>query len=71
MQITLTPSTAERIALRRLASETGKGLEEAPALALQEYLICTGDLELASALDEDTEIAGEAWRGFDNSSTLW
>ncbi len=60
MKITLTLSTDERIALRRFANATGKSLEDAAHLALREYLISTGDLELLHELGEDAETVGEA-----------
>lgn len=60
MKITLTLSTDERIALRRLAYQTGKSNEDAAAFALREYLISTGDLETPNDLDEDTETEGSA-----------
>lgn len=60
MKITLTLLTAERIALRRFANATGKSLEDAAHLALREYLISTGDLELLHELDAETETVGSA-----------
>lgn len=60
MKITLTLSTDERIALRRFAHETGEELEDAAHMALREYLISSGMLELAHELGEDTETVGEA-----------
>ncbi|MET3790689.1 hypothetical protein [Aquamicrobium terrae] len=60
MKITLTLLTDERIALRRFANATGKSLDDAAHLALREYLISTGDLEMLHELGEDTETAGEA-----------
>lgn len=46
--------------MRRLASETGKGLEDAAAVALREWLIQNGYLELEHELDESTETVGSA-----------
>lgn len=53
-------STEERLALRRLAAEHGLSLEQAAALALREWLIQNGYLELEHELDEATETAGSA-----------
>ncbi len=60
MKITLTLSTDERIALRRFAKATGKSLDDAAHLALREYLISIGDLELLHELGAETETAGSA-----------
>ncbi|MFC5385152.1 hypothetical protein ACFPLB_04130 [Aquamicrobium segne] len=60
MKITITLSTAERIALRRFAAMTGKDLDDAAHLALREYLISSSDLEPEYDLGEDTETAGSA-----------
>jgi hypothetical protein len=52
---------AESIALRRLANGHHRlSLEEAAALALREFLIGTGDLELAPVLEEDSQVEGTA-----------
>lgn len=47
-------STAERLALRRLAAERDISLEEAAALAIREFLIAGGLLEWAEE--------GDVWR---------
>lgn len=60
MKITLTLATDEAIALRRFANETGEELEDAAQLAIREFLISVGMLELPHELDEDTETVGEA-----------
>lgn len=61
MRITLDLATDERLALRRLAAELGNyPLEEAARLALRDYLISSGYLDLPADLDEDTETMGEA-----------
>lgn len=52
--------TAERLALLRLAAEHGLSLEEAAAVALREWLIKNGYLELEHDLDEASETAGSA-----------
>lgn len=52
-------STAERLALRRLAAERDISLEEAAALAIREFLIAGGLLEWRE-IDEATETAGSA-----------
>lgn len=60
MKITLDLATDESIALRRFANETGEDLKDAAQLAIREYLISVGMLELPHELDEDTETQGEA-----------
>lgn len=60
MKITLTLSTDERIALRKLSHETRKSLKDTAHMALREYLIVAGMLELEHDLGEDTETQGEA-----------
>lgn len=60
MKITLTLSTMERVALRRFAKATGKSLDDAAHLALREYLIGIGDLEMLHELDAETETVGRA-----------
>ncbi|RUM95166.1 hypothetical protein EET67_24770 [Pseudaminobacter arsenicus] len=52
--------TAERLALRRLASEHGLSLEQAASTALREWLIQNGYLELEHELDEESETVGSA-----------
>lgn len=52
--------TAERLALRRLAAEHGLSLERAAAVALREWFIQNGYLELEHELDEASETAGSA-----------
>jgi len=59
MQITIDLSTEEAIALRRFAGGNDfLPLEIAAALALREYLIGTGDLELSPVLDEESQVEG-------------
>lgn len=60
MKITIELATDEAIALRRFANETGEELDAAAHLAIREFLIGVGMLELPHELDEDTETAGEA-----------
>lgn len=61
MRLTIELTTDESIALRRFANlHHPLPLEEAAALALREYLISTGDLEVISALEGDGEVAGNA-----------
>lgn len=61
MRITIDLSTEEAIALRRFAYRHHTlSIEEAAALALWEYLVGTGDLELSPALEEDSITDGEA-----------
>lgn len=61
MRLTIDLSTEEAIALRRFANGGDfLPLELAAALALRQYLISTGDLEIFPDLDEDTETEGSA-----------
>lgn len=61
MKIELDLSADERIALRRFMNEFGLSAPEpALRLALRDWLIGSGYLELPHELDEDTETAGEA-----------
>jgi hypothetical protein len=61
MRITIDLSTEEAIALRRFAHQHHTlSIEEAAALVLWEYLIGTGDLELAPAIEEDSQVEGNA-----------
>ena len=60
MKITLDLTTDERIALRRFANETGEELDAAAHVALREFLISVGMLDLTYELAEDTETLGEA-----------
>jgi hypothetical protein len=48
------------IALRRFANLHQVELEESVVLALREYLIGTGDLELVAMLEADSETDGSA-----------
>ncbi len=48
-------STAERLALRRLAAERDISLEEAAALAIREFLIAGGLLEWREDADPSFE----------------
>ena len=61
MKITLTLdlATDEALALRRFANETCEELDAAAHIALREFLIGVGMLELPHELDEETETAGE------------
>lgn len=54
--MTLTPD--EAIALRRFAKQHGLTLDDAAHLALREFLISAGLLELPFDLDEETETQG-------------
>jgi hypothetical protein len=58
--ILVTLTTDERLALRRLANDRGVDLEEAAAVALRDWLMANGYLELEHELYEDTEASGEA-----------
>ena len=61
MHLTIELSTEESIALRRFANlHHPLPIEEAAALTLREFLISTGDLELAPALEEDSQVEGTA-----------
>lgn len=46
------------IALRRMANQEGLSLEQAAEIALRDWLIGNGHLELEPELDEDTETEG-------------
>lgn len=60
MKITITLSAEERIAMRRFMNEIGLSAPEpAIRLALRDWLIGSGYLELPHELDEDTETMGE------------
>lgn len=60
MKITLDLATDESLALRQFANEVGGDLDIAAHLALRDWLIGQGLLELPHELDEDTETQGEA-----------
>lgn len=61
MRLILDLPTDLSIALRRFANGTDTFTnEEAAVLALREYLIGTGDLELAPEMEDDGEVAGSA-----------
>jgi hypothetical protein len=61
MKLTFELSTSEAVALRRFAKlHHPLPIEETAALALREFLIGTGDLELAPALEEDSVTDGSA-----------
>lgn len=61
MRLTIDLPTDISIALRRFANlNDSLPLEQAAALALREYLISTGDLELVPSIDEDTKPEGRA-----------
>lgn len=61
MRLTIELSTEESVALRRFhAANQSPTLEGAAALALREFLISTGDLELAPAIEEDSVTDGSA-----------
>lgn len=60
MRITLDLAADERLALRKLANRTGEALDATAHMALRDYLIAIGVLELLHELDEDTETQGEA-----------
>lgn len=60
MKITLELSADESIALRRLANEYEIRPELAARVALRDWLVGAGYLDLPIELDEDTETVGEA-----------
>jgi hypothetical protein len=61
MRLTIELSTEESIALRRFFHGNEHAtLEDAAVLALREYLISTGDLEMEYDLAEDSETVGSA-----------
>lgn len=60
MKLTLALPTDERLALRRLALERDVSLDQAAQIALRDWLIGHGYLELAPEIDEETETVGEA-----------
>ncbi|CAM5419428.1 hypothetical protein ATER59S_02370 [Aquamicrobium terrae] len=61
MRLTIELTTDEAIAFRRFANaHYPLPLEEAAALALREYLISTGDLEVVPSIDEDSQVEGTA-----------
>lgn len=60
MNLTLSLDTAWSIALRRLAHEIRCSEEEAAVRALRDALIGTGLLELGPAIEQDSEVEGEA-----------
>lgn len=60
MKITLDLATDESLALRQFANEIGGDLDIAAHIALRDWLIGHGYLELPHELDEDTETQGEA-----------
>jgi hypothetical protein len=61
VRLTIELTTEESIALRRCAGAHHRlSLKEAAALALREFLIGTGDLELAPVLEEDSQVEGNA-----------
>lgn len=55
MRITLDLSPDERIALRRFANETGEKLDAAAHIALREFLIGIGMLELPESDNDNGE----------------
>jgi hypothetical protein len=61
MRLTIDLPSDVSIALRRFANMNDPlPLKEAAALALREYLISTGDLELVPVLDADSDTDGSA-----------
>lgn len=61
MRLTIELTTEESIALRRFANmHHPLPLKEAAALALREYLISTGDIEVLPVLEEDGDTVGAA-----------
>lgn len=63
MRLTIELTTEESIALRRFyAANQPPTPEEAAALALREYLISTGDFEIAPALEVDGDVSGRVER---------
>lgn len=53
-------ATDESLALRRFSNEHGLSLDEAATVALRDWLISNGYLELEHELAADTETAGNA-----------
>lgn len=60
MKIALALPADVSIALRRMANQEELPLEQAVEIALRDWLIGNGYLELEPELDEDTPTAGEA-----------
>lgn len=60
MKLVVTLAADESIALRRVAAALGDNLEITAQIALRDWLIGHGYLELPHELDEDTETVGEA-----------
>ncbi|WP_019170705.1 hypothetical protein [Pseudaminobacter salicylatoxidans] len=58
--ISINLTTAERLALRRFSVEPCLSLDEAATVALRDWLISNGYLELEHELAADTETAGNA-----------
>lgn len=58
--ISIALASHDCMALRRFANELGEPIEEAAAIALRDWLIGCGYLEVALELDEDTETEGKA-----------
>ncbi len=60
MTITIELTSRERVALERVAKETGEELDAAAGIAIREFLISLGMLGPTYDLAEDTVTAGEA-----------
>ena len=60
MKIEINLPTDVSVALRRMAAEDRLSHEEAATVALRDWLIAHGYLDLEHELDEDTEVAGSA-----------
>lgn len=55
MKITIDLATDEAVALRRFANETGEDLDAAAQLAVREFLIGIGMLELPESDNDNDE----------------
>ncbi len=60
MRITLDLGADVSTALRRFATETGMEIDAAAHIAIREFLIITGALELLQDMDEDSDTKGKA-----------
>lgn len=59
MKLALTLPAETAIGLRRFAADHDRDLEKAAVLALREYLIAAGWIEL-DEVEEDSDVAGNA-----------
>lgn len=61
MRLKIELTTEEAIALRRFTNlHRPLPIEESAALALREYLISAGDLEVVPTIDESSQVEGMA-----------